>query len=369
MTLAEVDQDARTVLERFGFDEERFGELRRRVAVGELTAAANVIDGVVEPVEAGDVLQLPARGDALGDEARAAGLEALRSGHVAHLVLAGGMATRFGGVVKAVVEALDGRSFLEISLGETARVERALDVPVPVVLMTSFATDELIRTYVGERGLGEPLVFNQFVAPRLERDGQLFRTADGRVSLYGPGHGDLVEAIRTSGALGELERRGVRHLVVANVDNLAARIDPAVIGTHILAGRPLTLEVARSEGDVGGLPARVDGKPMMLEGPRLPPGFAVEETGLLNTNTGIVDLDVLTTALELTWLYVERDVGGRSAIQLERLYHELSAQLPTTFVVVPRGGPEGRFLPVKAPVDLVRVEGDLRLLLRRSTLD
>ena len=30
------------------------------------------------------------------------------------IVLAGGMATRFGGVVKAVVEAVDGRSFLEI---------------------------------------------------------------------------------------------------------------------------------------------------------------------------------------------------------------------------------------------------------------
>jgi UTP--glucose-1-phosphate uridylyltransferase len=364
-----VDPDARTVLERFGFDEERFDRLRRRVAAGELSAAANVVVGVVEPIEQGDVVLLPGRDDVRADEARDVGLAALRSGQVAHLVLAGGMATRFGGVVKAVVEALDGRSFLEISLGETARLERTLDVALPVVLMTSFATDEVIRAYITEHRLGQPLVFNQFVAPRLERDGELFLAADGRVSLYGPGHGDLVEAIRTSGALAELQGMGVRHLLVANVDNLGARIDPVVIGMHILGGRPLTLEVARSEGDVGGLPARVNGKPTMLEGPRLPKGFDGAATGLLNTNTGIVDLAVLEGERELTWLYVERQVEERSAVQLERLYHELSAQVPTSFLVVPRGGPDGRFLPVKTPADLARVEGDLRQLLSRSTLD
>ena len=54
--------------------------------------------------------------------AREAGVEALRAGRVAQVVLAGGMATRFGGVVKGAVEALDGRSFLSWKLGETARL-------------------------------------------------------------------------------------------------------------------------------------------------------------------------------------------------------------------------------------------------------
>ena len=39
-------------------------------------------------------------------------------------------------------------------------------------------------------------------------------------------------------------------------------------------------------------------------------------------------------------------------MQFERLYHELSAHVPTTFLVVPRDGPRGRFLPVKEPADL-----------------
>jgi UTP--glucose-1-phosphate uridylyltransferase len=365
--LADVDPGTRAVLDRFGFDERRFAELQERVASGVLSRESNVVRGTVTPVVAGDVSQLPQRGTTAHDEAFAVGIEAVEKGRVAQLVLAGGMATRFGGVVKAVVPALDGRSFLEVTLGETARLGHELGVSVPVVLMTSFATDEVVRVHVAERGLGAPLVFNQFVAPRLEPDGTLFRGSDGRVSLYGPGHGDLVEALRTSGTLDRLERSGVRQLVVANVDNLGARIDPAVVGMHLLAGRPLTLEVARAEGDVGGVPARVDGTPTMLEGPRVPADFDAVAVGLVNTNTGIIDLDVLRAEHELGWLYVERQVEGRSAVQLERLYHELSVHVPANFLTVPRGGPSGRFLPVKTPEDLVRVEGDLRAVLRAST--
>ena len=37
-------------------------------------------------------------------------------------MLAGGMATRFGGGVKAAAEAFDGMSFLEVKLRETERL-------------------------------------------------------------------------------------------------------------------------------------------------------------------------------------------------------------------------------------------------------
>ena len=53
--------------------------------------------------------------------------------------------------------------------------------------MTSFATDAAIREHVVERGLGDPLVFNQFVSLRLDAAGDLFRDEDGRPSLYAPG--------------------------------------------------------------------------------------------------------------------------------------------------------------------------------------
>ena len=65
---------------------------------------------------------------------------------------------------------------------------------------------------------------------------------------------------------------------------------------------------------------------------------------------------------ELSWLYVLKDVDGRPAVQLERLYHEVSAFVPAQYLEVPRRGPRGRFLPIKTPADLEQAEDDLREL-------
>ena len=49
MILDQVDRETRDVLERFGFDADRFETLRVRVASGELSPASNVVRGRVEP--------------------------------------------------------------------------------------------------------------------------------------------------------------------------------------------------------------------------------------------------------------------------------------------------------------------------------
>ena len=361
--MIEVDAGTRGVLERFGFDEPLFEALRARVAVGELSPQSNVVRGVIEAPRAEDITPLPAPGDTEYEETREAGLDALRRGEVAQVVLAGGMATRFGGVVKAALEAVDGKSFLVAKLAQTAALEEALGVSVPVALMTSFATDEVIRAHLVERQLGDPLVFHQFVSLRLESSGEPFRGDDGRVSLYAPGHGDLYQALGRSGAVAALRARGVRLVTVSNVDNLGARVDPVVVGAHMRAGRPLTCEVARKEGDMGGAPVRVDGRLQLVEGPRFPADFDQALTPVFNTNTALFDIDAIDVDYELSWLYVDKTVGERKAVQLERLYHEVSALVDTTYLEVPRRGPRGRFSPIKTPADLERAQDDLRELI------
>ena len=361
-----VSPATRETLDRFGFDEALFDSLRARVERGEISPASNLVTGAIEPPAEGDITPLPAPGDAGYDDVRAAGVAALERGEVAQIVLAGGMATRFGGVVKAVLTAVDGKSFLEAKLIQTAALETALDCVVPVGLMTSFATHDAVRAHVAERGLGEPLVFSQFVSLRLDASGEPFRDEDGGVSLYAPGHGDLFQAVRRSGTLDELRTRGVRVVTISNVDNLGARVDPVVIGAHLLGAKPLTCEVARKEGDMGGAPVRVDGKLQLVEGPRFPPSFDQELTPVFNTNTAIVDLEVLARDDDLTWLYVRKSVDGRDAVQLERLYHEVSAFVPAQYLEVPRRGPRGRFSPIKTPADLERAQDDLRELVAAS---
>ena len=113
---------------------------------------------------------------------------------------------------------------------------------------------------------------------------------------------------------------------------------------------------------MGGAPVRVNGRLQLVEGPRFPESFDQEVVPVFNTNTALFDLDALDATYDLSWLYVLKDVNGRPAVQLERLYHEVSALVPTQFLEVPRKGPHGRFLPIKTPADLERAEGELRAL-------
>jgi UTP--glucose-1-phosphate uridylyltransferase len=363
-----LDAETRAILDRYGFDDDQFERLRARVADGTLSSESNRVVGGVEPPAGEDLTELPEQGDPAWNAAQEAGLDVLRRGEIAQVVLNGGMATRFGGVVKGIVEVLDGRSFLELKLAETERLATALDAPIHTAVMTSFATDQATRSFLQERSGPQPLVFSQFVSLRLTPDGAVFRGRDGRASPYGPGHGDVLEAIRRSGTLSALESRGVRHVQISNVDNLGARIDPVVLGSHLLRGRALTIETARKHGDMGGAPARVDGRPMLLESYRFPPSFDQSAIPVFNTNTAWFTANALRRAYDLTWLYVEKHVAGRTAVQLERLYHEASAFVPTTFLVVARFGPRGRFFPIKTPADLEAARPALREMLAASPL-
>src|SRR5690606_39458202 len=69
------------------------------------------------------------------------GEAALAAGEAALVVLAGGMATRMGGVVKALVEAVEGRTFLDLRLAAHRRLEEKVGRRIPLWLMTSQATE------------------------------------------------------------------------------------------------------------------------------------------------------------------------------------------------------------------------------------
>jgi UTP--glucose-1-phosphate uridylyltransferase len=141
---------------------------------------------------------------------------------------------------------------------------------------------------------------------------------------------------------------------------------PATATSSARCATPLTSEVARKEGDIGGAPVRVDGKLQLVEGPCFPPSFDQELVPVFNTNTALVDLEALDADYDLSWLYVVKDVDSREAVQLERLYHEVSAFVPTTYLEVPRRGPRGRFLPIKTPADLASAQESLRDLVTAS---
>lgn len=331
----------------WGFDTQQLDAFIVRCTQSALT---NAVKGALTPPLPEDVRPLPPRGSAEHDALTALGNEALKKKQVGVVILAGGMATRFGGVVKAVVPVLDEKSFLQLKL-EDVRGHGGPDVPVYV--MSSFTTHERLVQHVGDLGAEHVFVFPQFISLRLTPEGRLFKGRHGEVSPYATGHGDLTFALRKSGLLTRFREGGGKLLVMSNVDNLGATLDPAVLGSHLQRGLSLTAEVVRkAPGDKGGAPARLRNVPQIIEGFRFPPDFDQDAIPVFNTNTFVMDAQAIDRDFELPFYRVEKKVDGETAVQFERLVGELTAFLPTGFLEVPREGNASRFLPAKDPDEL-----------------
>lgn len=361
-----VDPTTSALLQRYGFDRELFESLRQRLVGGELGADANRIRGLVEPPRVGDLPRLPPVGSAERTRLAVLGTDAMRRGEVGCVVLAGGMATRFGGVVKAAVEALPGQSFLHLKVRGIRLAAEQAHARVPVFVMTSFATDaELTRLIVTEQSAVSPVAtFAQLISLRLRPDGELFREG-GVVSAYAPGHGDLTFSLRRSGVLARFLAQGGRLLYMSNVDNLAATLDPAVIGAHLVGQAAITAEVvSKAHGDAGGAPARVDGVLQIVESFRFPSDFSDASIPVFNVNSFVLDARAIDRDFPLSWFVVRKKVAGQDAIQFEHLVGELTAFLPSGCLHVERDGDDGRFQPVKDPQELDRRAPAIAVMLR-----
>jgi UTP--glucose-1-phosphate uridylyltransferase len=377
--------ELRPSLAGFSFDAARFDELRRRVVEGSLDPSANRLARPPRPLVQPPVDLRP--GAPGHDERRARlsarGEAALRAGKVAILVLNGGMATRFGGGAKGIVPVVEGRplaSFLAVKLGQARGVAKALGTHVPVVLMHSFATQGPSQAHLEEidwSGIdpADRDAFAQSIMPRVLPDGtplaDLPEAADlPDTDLYSaPGHGDTLERLRGSGALGRLRARGVEHVLVSNVDNLGATLDPMVLGAHLEAvdaGAGVSVEVVRREpGDAGGCVALLeDGTAAIIEGFRLPVGVDMADYPHFNTNTLWLALAAVDREIPLSWFAVRKQIewphgkdgsaragkdGKLEVVQLERLIGQVTESVPSAYLEVDRAA---RFLPIKVREDL-----------------
>ena len=383
--------EIRASLSSFAFDSDRFESLRSRVSSGALDPKANRLPEAPKPLSAPP---LDVRPSDINDGRRAAlaakGEDAIRAGKVAALVLNGGMATRFGGGAKGVVSIVDGKpdvSFLAVKLAQYKALGEKLGAEIPVVLMHSFATAGPSRehlTKIDWSGLAaeQRLEFEQSIMPRVLPDGsplaELPEASDlpDTALFSAPGHGDTHGRLRGSGVLAKLREQGIEHILVSNVDNLGATIDPVVLGAHLEAaeaGAGISVEVVRREaGDAGGCVAQLpgSGRPAIIEGFRLPEGTDLSDYPHFNTNTLWLVADRIDTPVELTWFAVRKQIdwpsGGKAqtgadgkleVVQFETLIGQLTEFVDSAYLDVDRGE---RFLPIKTRDDLAAQQGLLR---------
>jgi UTP--glucose-1-phosphate uridylyltransferase len=80
---------------------------------------------------------------------------------------------------------------------------------------------------------------------------------------------------------------------------------------------------------------------------------------VFNTNTFTFTAAALDRDFDLGWYYVEKTVEDKKAVQVEHLIGELTAHLSTNWLQIRRSGRQNRFLPIKAPDDLLAAREEI----------
>jgi UTP--glucose-1-phosphate uridylyltransferase len=331
--------------------DETFAELSERWRAGTFTTESNRLSNVA-PLEPDDIHYLPPADSAEYQHVAALGRQAIENRQIGAIILAGGMATRFGYArPKGLYPILDGKSFLQLKIEWL--LARASNLPI--FIMTSFATDEDVRAHLEENNYfgatsDQIRLFVQDKFPRLTPDGKRYMSSDPDEAFAAPGHGDFPTALQRSGLLERFLNDGGCYLTFSNVDNLGASLEPAIIGWHIKSGCDMTIEVAaKAPGDKGGAPARVGGRVQLVEGFAFPAEFDQDSIPVFNTASYIFTAEALTKPLDLPWYVVEKKVNGEPVIQFEHLAGDLSRTLSVGLLNVER---DDRFIPVKSQDDV-----------------
>ena len=346
-----------------------FRSAYQRLAAGE---SAEVASAELEPAS-----EVPA----LAELPEADGAAALE--HVVTIKLNGGLATTMGlRSPKSLVEARDGRSFLDIIIGQTLALRHRHGVRLPLVLMDSEATRaETLAALEQHPELGDDLPpdFLQSMVPKLEAESlkPVSWPREPTLEWCPPGHGDVYGALARSGLLETLLEQGFRHAMISNADNLGATLDPR-IAAHLAADQiPFLMEVVEgTEADrKGGHIARrrADGQLIVRETAQTPAEDLDSFTDFrrwryYNTNNLWVDLRALSAALEEHDGVLElpliinrktvdpRDPDSPAVLQLESAMGAAIGSFPDArLLCVPRT----RFVPVKTTDDLLVLRSDV----------
>jgi UTP--glucose-1-phosphate uridylyltransferase len=304
--------------------------------------------------------------------------------HLVVIKLNGGLATTMGlRSPKSLVEARDGRSFLDMIIGQTLALRERCGVRLPLLLMNSEATREetlrALERYPEIATDGLPLDFMQSMVPKLEAESQSPASWPAQPSLEWspPGHGDIYGALRRSGMLATLLERDFRYAMISNSDNLGATLDPRIAAFVAAEQIPFLMEVVEgTEADrKGGHIARrrSDGRLVLREVAQTPPededSFRdYRRWRYYNTNNLWVDLRVLSDTLERSGGVLElpliinrktvdpRDSSSPAVLQLESaMGAAIGSFSGASLLCVPRT----RFVPVKTTDDLLVMRSDV----------
>ena len=182
----------------------------------------------------------------------AAGERELKAGRVAALLVAGGQGSRLGydgpkGCYS--IGPVTGAPLFHFHARKILARSRRYGAPIPFYVMTSEANNAATVACFKENGYfgldpKDVFFFTQGMWPGMTKEGRIILDAPGHVFMSPDGHGGLLAALRKSGALDDMKRRGIRSVFFFQVDNPLVEVaDPAFVGYHVLQKSDYSLKL------------------------------------------------------------------------------------------------------------------------------
>jgi len=209
-------------------------------------------------------------------ERRKDGEKFLRTGTLAALLVAGGQGSRLGfeGPKGALpIGPVSNKPLFQLHAEKLLAGARRYGAAIPWYIMTSETNDAETKNFFETRncfGLRQQDVFffKQGEIPALDADGKLILDAPDHIFMNPDGHGGTLRALQKSGALKDMQRRGIEEISYFQVDNVLLNMcDPLFIGCHLYANAEMSAKVCakRDASEKMGLLGMIDDRVTVIE--------------------------------------------------------------------------------------------------------
>lgn len=246
------------------------------------------------------------------------GIDAITSGQVAIITMAGGQGTRLGTSSPKGFYKINGKSLFHHQKERLENLSKYINTTsIMWFVMTSEATHKETVDYF-QREIGYPKermhFFQQGSFPALDKDGNMIKIdANGNLFMAPNGNGNLFESFKNAGYLEMAKKNGVKYFHIIPIDNVLVKpADPFMVGAAIKNSSDAVLKSVdkrHPQEKIGVFALNEDGKLMITEYSELK-GDNVESYREANMASHLFSLEFmqLASSYQLSYHLAEKKI-------------------------------------------------------------